>query len=86
MSYISEKCLGEHIYKIEGMRGISMFECWYYDDSYSIRHRSDGPAVLRYKLSLPGDGISVYQEWWYMGKKCSSQEEFEKFFKMKAFW
>lgn len=42
-------------------------------------HRLDGPAVIY----PSGKG-----EWWYYGKKVNvqSQEQFEKFLKMKAFW
>jgi len=52
---------------------------YYYMDNGIGRHRIDGPAV-----EYP-DG---YQEWWINNKRisCHSQEEFEKFMKMKAFW
>ena len=46
-------------------------------------HRVDGPA--RIKVYLDG---TVDQAWFYHGKKmnCSSQEEFERLLKLKAFW
>jgi hypothetical protein len=42
-------------------------------------HRIDGPAIDQ------SDGT---KEWYYDGNKidCSSQEEFEKLIKLKAFW
>ena len=44
-----------------------------------IFHRLDGPAEIR------RDGSC---SWYYNGTKldCSSQEEFEKLLKLKAFW
>jgi len=50
---------------------------WY---KHGLPHRLDGPAI---KYS---DG---HLEWWYEGfcfKDCHSQEEFEKYIKLKAFW
>jgi hypothetical protein len=51
-------------------------KAWYQN---GLRHRLDGPAI---ELS---DG---YKEWWIEGKpiKCSSQEEFERYIKLKLFW
>jgi len=42
-------------------------------------HREDGPAVV-----LP----TGYKYWWFMGKhiNCSSQKEFERLLRLKAFW
>jgi hypothetical protein len=44
-----------------------------------IRHRLDGPAM---------DWANDKKYWYYKGKhiKCSSQEEFEKYLRLKAFW
>lgn len=44
-------------------------------------HRLDGPAYE--VLNHP-----QFNEWYFNGKyiKCSSQEEFDRFFKLKAFW
>jgi len=43
-----------------------------------------------YKHSLVGPAVSYSykKEWWIEGNKlnCSSQEEFEKLLKLKAFW
>jgi hypothetical protein len=53
------------------------FETYYYlDNEY---HRLDGPARIW------SDG---YKEWYYQGKliKCNSQEEFERYLKLKLFW
>jgi hypothetical protein len=49
---------------------------WYQDD---VLHREDGPAII-----YPSGTI----EWWYRGTlvNCSSQEEFERILKLKAFW
>jgi hypothetical protein len=42
-------------------------------------HREDGPAIEHY---------TGKKEWWYRGNRieCSSQEEFERLIKVKAFW
>lgn len=50
----------------------------YYDDK-GKHHRLDGPARIWH--------IGA-QEWWYHGTKihCKSQEEFERYLKLKAFW
>ena len=42
-------------------------------------HRLDGPAV---------EYDNITKSWYYQGKKisCSSQQEFEKIIKLKAFW
>jgi hypothetical protein len=49
---------------------------WYFNGQL---HRLDGPAFI-WEGHAP--------EWHYLGKKiaCSSQEEFEKMLKLKAFW
>jgi hypothetical protein len=43
-------------------------------------HRLDGPAIEY----VDGSG-----EWWYEGQQvrcCSSQEQFERYLKLRAFW
>jgi hypothetical protein len=42
-------------------------------------HRINGPAV---------EYVDGYKEWWFEGKfiKCNSQEEFERYIKLKLFW
>lgn len=47
--------------------------------------RLSGPAV-QYGNGID-NGVSK-SEWWFKGNRveCSSQEEFEKLIKMKAFW
>ena len=49
---------------------------WYLEDK---RHRADGPAIEY----ADGD-----KRWWFCGEelKCSSQEEFERLMRLKAFW
>jgi hypothetical protein len=46
---------------------------------HEFLHREDGPA----RESANGNC-----QWWYEGEQiqCSSQEEFEKMLKLKAFW
>jgi hypothetical protein len=46
---------------------------------YGELHREDGPAIER------DNGI---KEWWYQGQyiRVTTQDEFEKLMKMKAFW
>jgi hypothetical protein len=43
-------------------------------------HRADGPAIEY------ADGTTKY--WYYKGKQifCSTQQEFDKLIKLKAFW
>jgi len=55
---------------------------WYKDGK---RHRLDGPA---YYLKIAYKSLEIIKEWYFEGKKieCSSQEEFEKLIKLKAFW
>jgi len=60
----------------------------YDQDDFPILHREDGPAFVwtinkNYKLFWQSRC-----EWWYLGKEISvsSQEEFEKWIRLKAFW
>jgi hypothetical protein len=43
------------------------------------RHRTDGPAC---------EYVNGAKEWWIEGKRiyCNSQEEFERYLKLKLFW
>ncbi len=52
---------------------------WYLQKSLAL-HCETGPAVYNEDLSL--------QEWYFSGKRieCVSQEEFDKYLKMKMFW
>jgi hypothetical protein len=56
---------------------------WSNGDKYWIQngliHRIDGPAVF---------WANGYKEWYYKGEKvdCNSQEEFERYLKLKLFW
>lgn len=54
-------------------------ECWYFDGRI---HREDGPAVYN------NYDFSEYKEYWYQGQKieCSSDEEYQRLLKLKAFW
>jgi len=49
---------------------------WYFNDEL---HREDGPAIEE------ADGT---KHWYYHGKRldCSSQMEFERIIKLRAFW
>ena len=87
MSYQFSTKINEYSYKNEGMSDNHTYENWYYDYECKIQHRIDGPAFIMIELELPGNKISAYQEWWFMGIKydCSSQEEFERLLKLKAF-
>ena len=65
-------------------------------------HREDGPAIeypngskiwcqngKTHRLNGPAiELVNGNKYWYYQGKyiKCSSQEEFEKLLKLKAFW
>ena len=60
-------------------------EAWLLDGKF---HRLTGPAVS-YMVGLTvDDEIIETHEWGYHGTKieCSSQEEFERIIKLKAFW
>jgi hypothetical protein len=50
-------------------------EYWYL---YGLFHREDGPAIKAHN----------YVSWYFHGKyiRCSSQEEFERLMRLKAFW
>jgi hypothetical protein len=49
---------------------------WYLNGA---RHREDGPAI---------DNFDGTKEWWINDEQisCITQEEFERFMKLKAFW
>jgi hypothetical protein len=49
---------------------------WYMNDEF---HREDGPAV---------EFSSGHKEWWIDGQyiQCTTQKEFERLLKLKAFW
>jgi hypothetical protein len=49
---------------------------WYLNNHL---HRDDGPAIEWHK---------GYKEWWLNGKHiiCKTQEQFEQFMRLKAFW
>lgn len=51
---------------------------WFLRDEFII-HRENGPAIIY----LHGQKV-----WYYRGQKieCSSQEDFERYLKLKAFW
>jgi len=57
----------------------------YYSHDQQSYHRLSGPARSwgQNNVNFPGR-----QEWWIDGEKinCSTQEEFEKIVKLKAFW
>jgi hypothetical protein len=60
-------------------------------------HREDGPALeyvdgVYFWLRKEFQRVDGYKEWWFKGINftekygVSSQEEFERYFKLKAFW
>ncbi len=55
---------------------IDGYQSWWLNDK---RHREDGPALILENGS---------KEWWYKGSRieCSSQKEFERMLRLKAFW
>lgn len=69
---------------------------WYKNGLY---HREDGPAYefqglktwwfegQRHRIDGPAVDYFNFKEWYYHGKKieCSTQEQFEKMIKLKAF-
>ncbi|HEY5267584.1 MAG TPA: hypothetical protein VII94_00415 [Candidatus Saccharimonadales bacterium] len=79
------------LYKIDG---------WWYFDEYL--HREDGPACIyvngfkwwflngkRHRINGPAiKGPNGYKEWYYHNTKidCSTQKEFERLLRLKAFW
>lgn len=73
-------------------------EYWFYSGNL---HRVKGPAVSYndgrkiwwyhgriHRLDGPAIDYPHSQEWYYQGTKieCSSQEEFERYLRLKAFW
>jgi hypothetical protein len=71
--------VGPHkAYTFDQLIGASQIKRWWRDE-FGYAHRIEGPAVI---------WENGRQEWWYHGYKttCVSQEEFERFLKMKAFW
>ena len=71
--YLNEKFHREDGPAVEWSNGN---KSWYINGEL---HREDGPAIER------GDD---HHDWYYNGKfiNCSSQQEFEKYIKLKAFW
>jgi hypothetical protein len=65
-------------------------------------HRTDGPAIeyangskywwqngLKHRINGPAvEWTDGSKSWWFKGKKikCDSQEEFERYIKLKLFW
>lgn len=47
------------------------------DTNETIKHCLDGPAII--------DDENGIQEWWIEGKQLT-EEEFNKYIKMKTFW
>lgn len=85
MSYALEDIINEHVKKLSGVSGNFTYDIWLYDE---VKHRLDGPAVSSWELCLPGNYKEPHKEWWFHGIRieCSSQEEFEKWLTLKAFW
>jgi len=57
---------------------------YYSSEDAHYFHRLDGPAVVRSELCL---NAGFPNDWWIDGKKIpvKTQEEFEKYMKLKAF-
>ena len=55
-------------------------KCWYINN---MLHREDGPAVTWFTIDN-----ELRVQWFFNGHfvNCSSQEEFERLIKLKAFW
>jgi hypothetical protein len=66
----------EYRIQYEGVNSVWISTRYYFEGSL---HRLGGPAV---------EYNNGPKEWWIKGKKldCSSQEEFLKIIKLKAFW
>jgi hypothetical protein len=58
---------------------------WWYDKN-GVFHREDGPAIIT--LTFHGNVSFWNKYWWWRGEPvyCKTQEEFERFLKLKAFW
>lgn len=82
--YIEERGYAKFFYKkgklhrLDGPAVESVYgnKSWYRE---GLLHREDGPAVEYF------DG---YKEYWYQGQliQCSSDEEYQRLLKLKAFW
>jgi len=78
--YGNKKWINEN-YNLHRDDGPAIIYCngdktWYQDGKI---HRVDGPAYIR---------VNGYQEWWINGHflNVKSQQEFERYMKLKAFW
>jgi hypothetical protein len=61
-------------------------KAWYVNGVY---HREDGPAIIwNCKDASSNTTWDTRSVWYYEGKyvDCFSQQEFEKYLKLKAFW
>lgn len=60
---------------------------WYCGSHPNVLHRLEGPAII-YGQNQILEGYKAQQFWWLEGKQldCQTQEEFERYMKMKAFW
>jgi hypothetical protein len=60
-------------------------ERWYLNGQL---HREDGPAISYYKIKDCKIKDYKIKEWWITGyhMACTTQEEFERLMKLKAFW
>ena len=91
---------GNVIHREDGpaYEGVNGLKVWYFD---GLLHRDNGPAYESGKHKawyhhnerhrLDGPAIEFENgdcEWWFDGKRIlvETQEEFEKYLKLKAFW
>jgi hypothetical protein len=92
--------LNGEFHRIDGpaFEGADGTKCWYQN---GLLHRIDGPAIecsdgykqwfqngLRHRIDGPAEEYNGKKYWWIEGKKinCNSQEEFERYVKLKLFW
>jgi hypothetical protein len=93
--------LNDEVHRIDGpaKEYYNGSKYWYQN---GLRHRIDGPAIerndgykawyqngVRHRIDGPArEDFNGYKEWWFEGKQinCNSQEEFERYIKLKLFW
>lgn len=62
-----------HRIKGPAYEGINGDKCWYLNDQF---HRLDGPAIIK---------NNGHKEWYIRGERLS-EEEFERWLRLKGFW
>ena len=74
--FLNGKTHREDGHAIEGVDG---YKSWYINGK---RHREDGPAIEY------DNGPGEWKEWWVNGERlpCTTQVQFERLMRLKAFW